>query len=180
MRCGGFAHGLRVVTDPHAPPAEHVRGPHEHRVANPLRDLDGALGRVGHAPRRHLDPELAAERREALPVLGQVDSLERRPEDSEAAGLDRPRQLQRRLAAELDHDPVRPLAPADLEHLLSTERLEVEPIGRVVVGRDGLRVAVDHHGLVAERAEALCSVDAAVVELDPLADPVRAGAEDDD
>src|SRR5439155_16289715 len=37
-----------------------------------------------------------------------------------------------------------------------------------------------HHRLVAERAEALRGVDAAVVELDPLADPVRAGAEDDD
>ena len=64
--------------------------------------------------------------------------------------------------------------------MLDVERLEVEPVGGVVVGRDRLRVAVDHHRLVAERAEALGGVDAAVVELDPLADPVRAGAEDDD
>ena len=60
------------------------------------------------------------------------------------------------------------------------QRLEVEPVGGVVVGGDGLRVAVDHHRLVAERAERLGGVDAAVVELDPLADPVRARAEDDD
>ena len=66
------------------------------------------------------------------------------------------------------------------QHLLDPKRLEVEPVGGVVVGRDGLRVAVDHHGLVAELAEALRRVDAAVVELDPLADPVRAGAEDHD
>src|SRR5207244_6739899 len=39
---------------------------------------------------------------------------------------------------------------------------------------------VDHDRLVAERAERLCRVDAAVVELDALADPVRARPEDED
>ena len=72
------------------------------------------------------------------------------------------------------------LAIADGEHLLRRERLEVEPVGGVVVGGDGLRVAVDHDRLVPERAERLRGVDAAVVELDPLADPVRPRAEDDD
>ena len=90
------------------------------------------------------------------------------------------REPERRLAAELRDDADRLLAVADGEHLLRRERLEVEPVGRVVVGRDRLRVAVDHHRLVAERAEGLGGVDAAVVELDPLADPVRARAEDDD
>src|SRR5205085_6422083 len=47
-------------------------------------------------------------------------------------------------------------------------------------GGDRLRVAVDHDSLVAEPAEALRGVDAAVVELDPLSDPVRARAEDHD
>ena len=42
----------------------------------------------------------------------------------------------------------------DLEHVLEGERLEVEPVGGVVVGRDRLRVAVDHHGLVARRRAA--------------------------
>ena len=60
------------------------------------------------------------------------------------------------------------------------ERLEVEAVGRVVVGRNRLRVAVDHHRLVAERPERLHGVHAAVVELDALADPVRARAENDD
>ena len=48
----------------------------------------------------------------------------------------------------------------------------------VVVRRDGLRVAVHHHGLVSERAEGLGRVDAAVVELDSLPDAVRPRAED--
>ena len=125
-------------------------------------------------------PRPPAEVGEALAVLGEVDGLVRRPEDRIALLLERARQLERRLAAELDDDALRLLARADLQHLLDPQRLEVEPVGRVVVGRDGLRVAVDHHGLVAERAERLDGVDAAVVELDALADPVRARAEDDD
>ena len=68
----------------------------------------------------------------------------------------------------------------DLEHVLEGERLEVEPVGGVVVGGDGLRVAVDHHGLVAGlRCSAIDGVHAGVVELDALADPVGPGAEDD-
>ena len=85
---------------------------------------------------------------------------------------------ERRLPAELDHDPGRPFALADREHLLLAEGLEVEPVRRVVVGRHRLRVAVDHHGLVAEPAKRPRRMHAAVVELDALADPVRPGAED--
>ena len=65
-------------------------------------------------------------------------------------------------------------------HVLERERLEVQPVDRVVVGRDGLRIAVDHHRLVALVAQREGGVTAAVVELDALADPVRPAAEDHD
>ncbi len=124
--------------------------------------------------------EPPAELREALAILGEVDRVLRRPEDPVPGVLERPGELERRLAAELDDDALGPLAVADLEHLLGPQRLEVEPVGGVVVGGDRLRVAVDHHGLVAELAERARRVDAAVVELDPLADAVRPRPEDDD
>src|SRR5439155_5235844 len=89
-------------------------------------------------------------------------------------------ELERRLPAELDDDASGPLALEHREHGLRVERLEVEAVGRVVVRRDRLRVAVDHDGLVPQRAEALRRVYAAVVELDALPDPVRARSEDDD
>ena len=124
----------------------------------------------------HADAELVEQPAEALAVLGEVDRVERRAEDRNARVLERARELQRRLAAELDDDAVRLLALADGEHRGGVERLEVEAVARVVVGRDRLGVAVDHHGLVAERAERLRRVDAAVVELDALADAVRAAS----
>ena len=45
--------------------------------------------------------------------------------------------------------------------------------------RDGFRVAVDHDGLEPGLAQRIGRVHAAIVELDPLADAVRAAAEDD-
>ena len=67
----------------------------------------------------------------------------------------------------------------DLDHILGGQRLEIEPVGGVVIGRDGLRVAVDHDRLDAGLAQAVGGMDAAIVELDALADAVRAAAEDD-
>ena len=85
---------------------------------------------------------------------------------------------QRRLAAELDDHALGLLDLDDRQHVLERQRLEVQPVGRVVVGRDRLRVAVDHHRVAAGLAHGHRRVHAAVVELDALADPVRAGAED--
>ena len=98
----------------------------------------------------------------------------RDPRRLEAGG-----QLERRLAPELDHHAFRLLELADRGHVLERQRLEVQPVGGVVVGGDRLRVAVDHHRVAAQLAHGLGGVHAAVVELDPLADPVGARAEDD-
>jgi hypothetical protein len=68
----------------------------------------------------------------------------------------------------------------DGEHVFKGERLEIEAVAGVVVGGDRLRVAVDHDGLVAVFAQRESRVAAAVIELNALADAVRAAAEDDD
>ena len=128
--------------------------------------------------------ELVEQRREALAILGEVDRVGRRAENPDAGLLQRERELQRRLAAEL-HEARHVAAGRSLgldhrHHVLERERLEVQPIGRVVVGRHGLRVAVDHDRLEAFFVQREGRVTAAVVELDALADPVRAAAEDHD
>ena len=67
----------------------------------------------------------------------------------------------------------------NLQHIFDGERLEVEPISGVVVGGDRLRVAVDHDGFVSGFAQRLHSMDAGVIELDPLSDPVRTGSKNE-
>ncbi len=66
------------------------------------------------------------------------------------------------------------------EHVLERQRLEVQLVRGVVVRADRLGVAVDHDGLEPVFLEREGGVDAAVVELDALADPVRPAAEDHD
>jgi hypothetical protein len=72
------------------------------------------------------------------------------------------------------------LGAQDLQHVLRRQRLEIEPVGGVVVGRDGLGVAVDHDRFVAGIGQREGGVAAAIVELDALADAVGTAAEDDD
>ena len=94
------------------------------------------------------------------------------------------REAERCLAPQLDQDAGdragAALGVVDLHDVLERERLEVQPIRRVVVRRDGLRVAVDHDGLVPGLGQGQRGVHARVVELDALTDPVGAGPEDDD
>ena len=72
------------------------------------------------------------------------------------------------------------LAVHDLEHVLERQRLEVQLVRDVEVGRDRLGIRVDHDRLVPLLAERHHRAHAAVVELDALPDPVRTAAEDDD
>ena len=128
--------------------------------------------------------EALEQRREALAILGEVDRIGRRAENPDAGVLQRERQLERRLAAEL-HEARHvaaggPLGLDHRHHVLERERLEVQPVGGVVVGRHRLRVAVDHDRLEPFFPQREGRVTAAVVELDALADAVRPAAEDDD
>src|SRR3546814_18022242 len=90
-------------------------------------------------------------------------------------------QLQRRLAAELHDDTLQNAAALLLarnaDNVLGGQRLEVEAVRGVVIRRHRLRIAVHHDGFIAGLAEGIGGVDAAVVELDALADAVRHAAE---
>ena len=162
----------------HAAAADHVVRPDEHRVADPLRDRARLVGVLGRPPLRR---ELAGERREAAAVLGGVDRVERVAEQRHAGRGERRRQAQRRLARRRRRRR-RPAARARTRRArcCGDERLEVEAVGGVVVGRHRLGVRVHQHRLVAELLQRLHGVDAAVVELDRLPDPVRPRADHDD
>ena len=94
------------------------------------------------------------------------------------------RQVQRSLPAKLhdhaDFRAARRLVFVDGEHVFKGERLKVQAVAGVVVGRDRLRVAVDHDRLVVVFLERECRMAAAVIELDSLPDAVGAAAQDDD
>lgn len=122
--------------------------------------------------------------RERAALLREINRVGCRTEDRHARVGEAVGEPEGRLTAEL-HDDADELAGLrfcmdDLEHIFERERLEVQAIGGVVVGRDRLGVAVDHDRLEAGVPQGEARVHAAVVELDALADAVGARAENDD
>ena len=83
---------LGAVADPHRAAAEHVRRPDEHGVADPRRGLDRVLPGRDDLPCGTPNPESLEQAREPLPVLGEVDRVERRAHDPEPARLERARE----------------------------------------------------------------------------------------
>ena len=81
------------------------------------------------------------------------------------------------MSAELHDRAFRLLLVVNTQNIFDGERLEVQLVRSVVVGRDGLRITVDHDGLIAFISKCERGVDTAVVELDALADAVGAAAE---
>ena len=119
---------------------------------------------------------------ETFAVFGQVNCIRAGAENGNAGGLERGSDFQRRLAAELHdhamHTAELRLAPDHLDHIFVRQRLEIQPVRGVVVGRHRLRIAVYHNGLIAGIRKRVAGMDTAVVELDALTDPVGATAKD--
>ena len=168
------------VDDFHRAAAQHVARAHHQRVTDDLGLDEGFLEAARGGVFRLDQTELLDHLLETLAVFGAVDGVRRGADDRHTGGFELTRQLQRRLATELDDDTDRLFLVGDLQHVFQGDRLEVEAIGSVVVGRDRFRVAVDHDGLVAVRAHGEGGVDTAVVELDALADTVRTATQHHD
>ena len=173
-----------VIDDGHRPPAQDVRRPHHDRIADGTRRAARFRARRGDAARRLRNPQVPEQPREPLAVLGQIDRVGRRADDVHPGRLQLQRQLQRRLPAKLhdarDRAAGRLLAGDDRVDILARQRLEVQPVDRVVVRGDRLGVAVDHDRLIPLLPQRERRVAAAVVELDPLPDTVGPAAQDDD
>ena len=179
---------LGAVRDLHAPPAEHVRGTHEHRIADLARDgerlgerLRGPAGRLG-------DAERVGEVVEAAAILGERDRVRAGAGDLSTDAGDAVGEVERGLPAELNdgRKGLRPLrlprslVRDDAGDRLLVERLEVEPRGCVEIRGHGLGIAVHHDRRDATLLERTRRLDAAAIELDPLSDADGPGAQDED
>ena len=115
---------LVVVDDLHAPAAQHVGRPHQHRIADLGGDLAGLLEGGRHAELRGRQPGADQQVAERAAVLGQVDGLGRSADNRHPRVGEPLRQPQRRLAAELhDHARRTPGPPApDCDSAWNTSR----------------------------------------------------------
>jgi hypothetical protein len=162
--------------------AEHVRRPDHDRIADLFCDLARFRRIARNAALRLAQPQLADQLVESVAVFREINGVRRRAEDRHVRAFQRFGELKRRLAAELhDHPMQRAIAALgidDLDHVFGRQRFEIKPIRSVVVGRHGLRIAIDHDGLVANFLQCEAGMAAAIVELDALPDTVWPAAED--
>ena len=81
------------------------------------------------------------------------------------------------MPAEGNHHAVRLFGGDYAHHILRRERLEIQPVRRIKIGRNGFRVVVDDHDLVAALPQRPYAVHGGIIKLDALADADRPRAE---
>ena len=147
-----------LADDLHGAAAEHIGRAHHQRQPEIGGHQPRLLDRIGDAVLRLLQPQLVEHALEAVAVFGEIDGVGRGAEDRHVGRFQRARELQRGLAAELHDHAVQRAVLAfgvdDLQHVFGGQRLEIQPVGGVVVGRHRFRIAVDHDGLDSRRRAA--------------------------
>ena len=172
-----LAYLLIVKGYPHALAAQHIGGAHENRVAELVRGLYGLLFGKDGVTRGPPYPRFGEHLVEELPVLGLVHVFSGGSENWNShlhKGLG---QLYGGLASKLHYGPVRLFDIYDIFDILRGKGLKVELVSDIEVRRHSLRVIVYYYGLVARRGKGPGRVYRAVVELDSLSYPYRAGAQ---
>ena len=161
----------------HGAAAEYVRRAHHQRVADFFGQHQGFFFVAGNAVRRLAQAEVVQDFLEAFAVFGGINRIGGGADDVHTVFHQSVGQLQRSLAAVMHNHAPRVFFAHDFEHVFQRQRLEVEAVGGVEVGRYGFGVAVDHNGFKTRFAQRQRGVHAAVVKLNTLADTVGAAAE---
>src|SRR5271155_768821 len=175
-----FLDGFQIVGNDHGAPAENVAWPDENREADLRRGSDRFLRLERRASARLGNIQLGEKGAEAAAIFREVNGLGIGADDFAAVALQLKREIQRGLPAELDDYALWLFAFEDGEDVFKRERLEVEAVGGVVIGRDRFGVAIDHHGFVTVFLERKGGVAATIIEFNSLPDAAGAAAEDDD
>ncbi len=165
-----------VIDDLHGAATQYIGRTHHQWVANLLGLNDGlfhtAHGGVGGLGQIQLLNHLL----KTFAIFGHIDGFRAGTDDLHTGRFQRQGQLKRGLTTVLDDHTIGLFHINNGQHIFKGDRLKVETIGGVVVGRYGFRITVDHNGLVTIFAHGQGRVHTAVVELDTLTDTVRATA----
>ena len=87
-------------------------------------------------------------------------------------------ELERRLSTELYDDTMGLFEMADLQNVFQGQGFEVQSIARVIIGTDSFRITI-HNGFIAIGGQSLHRMNAAVIKLYALTDPIRTTAQND-
>ena len=168
---------LAITRDAHVLPTNHIAGPQENRIAQLLSHGKGFIQRVYAPPSWPADAELLQKCVKPCTVLRQVNSVSRSAENTHASAVQKFGERDSRLPAEGHHYSYRLLHLNHAPDVLRCERFKVQPVSRVIISGYSFGIVVDHNNIITHFPKRPHAVDGAIVELDPLTDPDRAGTE---
>jgi len=146
------------------------------------REIVRRLVERGHTGTWRLgNTKLAEKILKTTPVLGQVDDLGTGTDKRHTAAIERFRQVDSRLTAELDNRwcniTITVLIFQDIAHAFFVQCLEVKPTAGIEIGGDRFGIGVDHDTPKTCLLQCPCRMDATVIELDTLPDTDRPAAD---
>ena len=168
--------GIRIH-NLHCAPTEHKRRPHQHGIIQLVRGSQRFLFVGSEAVGRLRDVQLVQHRGKHFAILRALDALRARAQNVYAIGLQIEREIQRRLPAELRNDAPAFFTLINVQHILERERFKKQFVARVVIRGNRFRIRIHHQRLEPILLQRERRVHAAVIELNPLPNPIRTTAE---
>src|SRR5690606_10694119 len=153
---------LLLVHNFHGAATQHIAWAHHQGVANFSSQSNGFAFGTSRTVWRLTQTQLGQQLLETLTVFSHVNGFRAGTDDRYTVGFQSTCQFQRSLATVLNDGAHGFFDVNDFQHVFQSQRLEVQTIGGVVVGRNGFGVAVDHDGFVTIFAQCQSSVHAAV------------------
>ena len=169
-----------VIHEFHSATAKDKRRPHQQGVTDSMSNRYSFFHAHGRSAWRSSQSQFIEHRGEKFSVLGRLDTFGLRADNRDAGGFQSIGQIKRSLPAELHDHTLGKFLFVNIEHVLECERLEVEFVARVVIGRNRFGIRIDHDCFEAELAQRESRVYTAIVELDTLTDAVRTAAQNHD
>ncbi len=168
-----------VVGDDHVLTAEDIGRTQQNRVTQFVSDFQRLFGREDGMSGGARDAAAFQQFVKTLSVLRLVDRVGRGAENVCTDLLKVFGQLDGCLTAELDDNAVRLFGFDQVADVFLAERVKVQTVAGIEIGRNGFGVVVGDDRLIAELFQFPYTVNRAVVELDALTDTDGAGAEND-
>ena len=186
----GYNHGLAhialqlcvIIDDFHSAAAQNIGRANNHRKPDVGGNGARLVGRAGNAVGWLTQIEAFQQILKAVAIFSEINGVGVRAQNGNARLLKRLAQFQRGLAAKLHNDtgqfPGLHFALQKFQHVFLRQRLEIQPVGSVVIGRDGLGITIDHNAFDLGVFQGKSGVAAAIIKLNALADAVWATAKD--
>src|ERR1700676_1704407 len=167
-----------LIDNFHGAAAENKRWSDQDWVPNRAGDLHRFLFIDRGAIRWLIEAKAIQQRGKVLPVFGHFNALGLCSNDVYSIGLESIREIERCLPAKLDNGGPTFFMLIDIQYVLESQRLEIEFVAGVIIGRNRFRIRINHDGFEAFFFQGKRGVHATVVELDSLTDSIRAAAQD--